>query len=130
MGKKVYLKSQILVHEYHAQVLDNTKPSLWITPAHSKERKYHIFRQYWYTRNVPVFTNTGTVQYLGPKVYFFHPMLLEKLTNVFNGKYRWIQEAQNLMLWSKMYLPRIHISNSFFSTLADIFAYLKTLPMY
>ena len=27
--------------------------------------------QYWYTRNVPVFTNTGTFQYLGPEVYFF-----------------------------------------------------------
>ena len=45
--------------------------SFWITLAHSKEHKYHIFRQYWYTRNVPLFTNTGTFQYLGPQVYFF-----------------------------------------------------------
>ena len=60
------------------RVLDNTRPflrssivSFWITPAHSKEHKYHIFRQYWYTRNVPVFANTGTCQYLGPEVCFF-----------------------------------------------------------
>ena len=33
--------------------------------------KYHIFGQYWYTKNVPVLTNTGTFQYLGPEVYFF-----------------------------------------------------------
>ena len=72
-SEKVYFKSQILVHEY-----DNTRPflcssivSFWITPARSKERKYHIFKQYWYTRNVPVFTNTGMFQYLGPEVYFF-----------------------------------------------------------
>ena len=26
----------------------------WITLAGSKESKYHILRQYWYTRNVPV----------------------------------------------------------------------------
>ena len=45
--------------------------SFWITPASSKGHKYHIFRQYWYTRNVPVFTSTGTFQYLGPEVYFF-----------------------------------------------------------
>ena len=32
---------------------------------------YHIFGQYWYTKNVPVLTNTGTFQYLGPEVYFF-----------------------------------------------------------
>ena len=63
------------------RVLDNTRPflcssivSFLITPTRSKERKYHIFRQYWYTRNVPVFTNTGTFQYLGPEVYFFHEM--------------------------------------------------------
>ena len=36
-----------------------------------KERKYHISRQYWYTRNVLVFTYTGMLQYLGPEVYFF-----------------------------------------------------------
>ena len=31
--------------------------------------------QYWYIKNVPVFTNTGTFQYLGPEVYFFHRSL-------------------------------------------------------
>ena len=71
-------KSILQVPDTGTRVLDNTKPflycsivSFWITLAHSKEHKYHIFRQYWYTRNVPVFTNTGTFQYLGPQVYFF-----------------------------------------------------------
>ena len=50
--------------------------SFWITLACSKEREHHIFRQYWYTRNVPVFTDTGTFQYLGPEVYFFRVLLL------------------------------------------------------
>ena len=53
--------------------------SFWITPAHSKERKYHIFRQYWYTTNVLVFTNTGTFQYLGPEVYFFFFLIAQPL---------------------------------------------------
>ena len=30
-----------------------------------------LMPEYWYTRNVPVLTNTGTFQYLGPEVYFF-----------------------------------------------------------
>ena len=71
-------KSILEVPDTGTWVLDNTRPflhssivSFWITPACSKERKHHIFRQYWYTRNVPVFTNTGTFQYLGPEVYFF-----------------------------------------------------------
>ena len=64
--EKVYFKSQILVHEYWT-----IRVSFWMTPARSKWRKYHIFRQYWYTKNVPVFTNTGTFQYLGREVYFF-----------------------------------------------------------
>ena len=70
-------KSILEVPDTGTWVLDNTRPflhssivSFWITPACSKERKCHIFRQYWYTRNVPVFTNTGTFQYLGPEVYF------------------------------------------------------------
>ena len=61
------------------QVLDNAGPflgssivSFWITLSPSKGHKYHIFKQYFYTRNVPVFTNIGTFQYLGPKVYFFN----------------------------------------------------------
>ena len=71
-------KSILQVPDTGTWVLDNTRPflhssivSFWITPACSKERKYHIFSQYWYTKNVPVFTNTGTYQYLGPEVYFF-----------------------------------------------------------
>ena len=71
-------KSILQVPDTGTRVLDNTRPflcssivSFWITPTRSKERKYHIFRQYWYTENVPVFTNTGTFQYLGPEVYFF-----------------------------------------------------------
>ena len=43
----------------------------WMPSRHSKEHKYNIFRQYCYTRNVPVFTNTGTFQYLEPEVYVF-----------------------------------------------------------
>ena len=75
-------KSILQVPDTGTWVLGNTTPflrssivSFWITPARSKEREYHIFRQYWYTRNVPVFTNTGTLQYLGPEVYFF-PLFL------------------------------------------------------
>ena len=71
-------KSILQVPDTGTRILDNTWPflcssivSFWITLAHSKEHKYHIFWQYWYTRNVPVFTNTGTFQYLGPQVYFF-----------------------------------------------------------
>ena len=71
-------KSILQVPDTGTQVLANTRPflhssivSFWITPACSKGHKYHIFRQYWYTRNVPVFTNSGTFQYLGPEVYFF-----------------------------------------------------------
>ena len=67
-------KSILQVPDTGTRVLDNTRPflrssieSFWITPACSKERKYHIFRQYWYTRNVPVFINTGKFQYLGPQ---------------------------------------------------------------
>ena len=71
-------KSKLQVPDTGTRVLDNTKPfwrssiiCFWMPPARSKERKYHISGQYWYTRNVPVFTNTGTFQYLGPEVYFF-----------------------------------------------------------
>ena len=73
-----YGKSILQVPDTGTQVLDNTRPflcssivSFWITLACSKERKYHIFGQYWYTKNVPVLANTGTFQYLGPEVYFF-----------------------------------------------------------
>ena len=82
----IFGKSILQVPDTGTRVLDNTRPflrssivSFWITPARSKERKYHIFRQYWYTRNVPVFTNTGTFQYLGPEVYFFPIFFLNAL---------------------------------------------------
>ena len=72
-------KSILQVPDTGTRVLDNTRPflcssivSFWITLACSKERKDHIFGQYLYTKNVPVLTNTGTFQYLGPEVYFFH----------------------------------------------------------
>ena len=71
-------KSKLQVPDTGTRVLENTRPfwrssivCFWMPPARSKERKYHISGQYWYTRNVPVFTNTGTFQYLGPEVYFF-----------------------------------------------------------
>ena len=76
--EKVYFMSQILVHEYWTildHFLHSGIVSFWLTPACSKERKYNIFRQYWNTRNVPVFTNTGTFQYLEPEVYFFQKFL-------------------------------------------------------
>ena len=80
-------KSKLQVPDTGKRVLDNTKPflhssivSFWITPARSKECKYHIFRQYWYTKNVPVFTNTGMFQYLGPEVYFFGGMYPHQAT--------------------------------------------------
>ena len=70
---KVKGKSILQVPDTGTWVLDNTRPFLcssivgfWITLARSKKAYiYHIFRQYWYTKNVPVFTNTGTFQYLG-----------------------------------------------------------------
>ena len=79
---KQYWNGILQVPDTGTRLLDNTKPflsssivSFWITPAHYKECKYYIFRQYWYTKSVPVFTNTGTgtFQYLGPEVYFFLP---------------------------------------------------------
>ena len=79
----VYGKSILQVPDTGTRVLGNTRPflrssivSFWITPGRFKEHKYHIFRQFWYTKNVPVFTNTGTFQYLGPEVYFFPVYLL------------------------------------------------------
>ena len=64
-SEKVYFKSQILVHEYWTILDHSSVPVLFASGynqhACSKEHKYHIFGQYWYTRNVPVFNNTGTV---------------------------------------------------------------------
>ena len=69
-------------------VLDNTRPLLrssilnfWMPPAHSKECKYHIFRWYWYTKNVPVLTSTGTFHYLGPEVYLSTVSITTKFGN-------------------------------------------------
>ena len=95
-------KSIVQVPDTGTRVLDNTRPflcssivSFWITLACSKERKYHIFGQYWYTKNVPVLTNTGTFQYLGPEVYFFL-----KLFNVqaMQGRYIWSSLPLNFFL--------------------------------
>ena len=82
-------KSIPQVPDTGTRVLDNTRPflcssivSFWITPAHSKECKYHFFKQYRYTKNVPVFANTGTFQCLGLEVYFFRkfdPLVDKKL---------------------------------------------------
>ena len=92
-------KSILQVPDTSTRVLDNTRPFLRssiegfrIKPACSKERKYHIFRQYWYTRNVPVFINTGTFQYLGPQVYFFHTIYLRFYPHrflLFERKFVW-----------------------------------------
>ena len=50
-------KSKLQVPDTGTRVLDNTRPflcssivSFWITLACSKERKDHIFGQYWYTK--------------------------------------------------------------------------------
>ena len=59
------------------QVQDNTRPFLhssimnfWIIlVALSDVREYHIFEQNLYTRNVPVFTDTGMFLNPGPEVY-------------------------------------------------------------
>ena len=71
--EKVNFMSQILVYEYWT-ILDHFLHSsivcFWMSLAHSKERKYHIFGAIFVHQNVPVFTNTGTFQYLGPEVYF------------------------------------------------------------
>ena len=79
-------KSILQVPNTGTRVLDNTRPflcssivSFWITLACSKERKDHIFGQYWYTKYVPVLTNTGTFQYLGPEVYFFPFLNIESI---------------------------------------------------
>ena len=79
-GVKYLAKRVLQVTDTGREVLDNNGPflhssivsfwiaiapssivSFWITITRSKNRKYH-----WYTRNVPVFINTGTFQYLGP----------------------------------------------------------------
>ena len=70
-------KSILQVPDTCTRGFGNTRPRwhsiivcFWMPPARCKECKYHIYGQYWYKKNVPVFTNTGTFQYLGPEVYF------------------------------------------------------------
>ena len=82
-------KSILWVPDTGTCVLDKTRPFLcpsivgfWTALACSKERKYHIFMQYWYTGNVPVFAHTGTFQYLWPEVYFF-PKFFWKWNRIF-----------------------------------------------
>ena len=101
-------KSKLQVPDTGTRVLDNTRPflrssivSFWITPARSKERKYHIFRQYWYTKNVPVFNNTGTFQYLGPEVYFFHSFFSKPLTLAI-GEYISLRLYQRLVALTEL----------------------------
>ena len=93
MGEKYLLKirfqwklgkSILQVPDTSTWVLDNigiflrsSIASFWVTPARFKECKYHFFRQYRYTRYVPVFTNTGTFQYLGPEVCFLQNLKLK-----------------------------------------------------
>ena len=90
-------KSILEVPDTGTWVLDNTRPFLcssivnfWVTPARSKARKYHIFRQY--TKNVPVFTNraywdipvSGTWSILFPSLN--DPPFLEKFIGE-NGRH-------------------------------------------
>ena len=83
----------------------------WITLVLSTEHKYHIFNQYWHSRNVPVFTNTRTFQYLGPKVYLFQgnkqissiQMTFNNLLWFISPYNRWMGEAS-----------RIHFTKSLF----------------
>ena len=120
--KQVFLggKSILQVPDTGTRVLDNTKPflsssivSFWITPAHSIECKYDIFRQYWYTKRVPVFTNTGMFQYLGHEVYFFLLGFWNAKTNKLSGAEPldpWHQGCGTSdidLLW-KWYKMRIH----------------------
>ena len=64
--------------------------ALWITLALSRQCKYHIFGQYWHTRNVLVFTNTEMCQYLGPQEYLF-----KKLTLFFIGMILLFRKEEN-----------------------------------
>ena len=91
-------KSILQVPDTGTRVLDNTRPflcssivSFWITLASSKERKYHIFGQYWYTKNVPVFTNTGTFQYLDLKYTFSSLSISYIILSFFNFNITYLQ---------------------------------------
>ena len=64
------VNTQLLIYKYYTRPrVCSSFVSFWIILAHANEYEYHIFGQYWYTRNVPVFTKTRTfqyLQYLGP----------------------------------------------------------------
>ena len=82
-------KSILQVPDTGTRLLENTTPvlrssivSFWITPARSKERKYHIFAILVH-QNCLVFANTGTFQYLGPELYFFSHKHYIKHTGVY-----------------------------------------------
>ena len=100
-------KSIVQVSDTGTRVLDNTRPflcssivSFWITLACSEECKYHIFGQYWYTKTVPVLTNTGTFQYLGPEVYFFQSRIYMSQFNVYRTFCRKIEiKLENMSPW-------------------------------
>ena len=100
-------KSILQVPNTGTRVLDNSRPflcpsivSFWLTTGCSKEHKYHILRQYWYTKNVPVFTNTGTFQYLGPEVYFYRKINKEKKRTTKIISTRFVISTNNLIIWS------------------------------
>ena len=72
--EKVYFESQILVYEYWT-ILDHFGVAVLFASGCYR----HVLKNVNITflgntgtpNNVPVFTNTGTFQYLGPEVHFF-----------------------------------------------------------
>ena len=79
--------------------------------------------QYWYTRNVPVFTNTGTFQYLGPEVYFFRSYIskhtIPKIQNcVFLMNFRTLSEELCFLLIFHVLLFSYNFPQSFVTSVA------------
>ena len=72
--EKVYFKSRILVHEYWI-ILDH----FGIPVLFASRCGQHVLKNVNITfsgnSGTRVFTNTGTIQYLGPEVYFFHCLI-------------------------------------------------------
>ena len=110
-------KSILQVPDTGTRVLDNTRPflrssivSFWITPAGSKECKYHIFRQYWYTKNVLVFTNNGRFQYLGREVYFFRTQICSSIVEIRHSsiwEFKYTFSSNNMYL--RQYLTALFV---------------------